>query len=71
MEVTGIRPGQLNPIRGTGPKMAVGERLSPCGKFAISSGGQWRELPTMEQVPKAPEFGGVAPDGKPLANPPR
>ncbi|GLC45846.1 hypothetical protein PLESTB_001444100 [Pleodorina starrii] len=71
MEVTGVKPGSLNPIRGTGPKLAVGERLSVCGKFAISSAGQWRELPFAEQVPRAPEFAGVMPDGKAMANPPR
>lgn len=70
MEVTGFKPGSLDPLR-TGPKLAVGERLSPCGKFAINSQGQWRELPKEERVPQAPEFGGVAPDGKPMHNPPR
>ncbi|KAG2440793.1 hypothetical protein HXX76_003649 [Chlamydomonas incerta] len=71
MEVTGVKPGSLNPNRPPGPKLAVGERLSPCGKFAINGSGQWRELALADQVAQTPEFGGVGPDGKPLANPPR
>ncbi|KAG2494737.1 hypothetical protein HYH03_006984 [Edaphochlamys debaryana] len=69
--VTGVKPGSLNPLRAAGPKLAVGERLSPCGKFAINGAGQWRELTTAEQVPQVPEFGAVGPDGKAMANPPR
>jgi len=69
MEVTGFKPGTAPaPATGPGgPKLAVGERLSMCGKFAINGSGQWRELPRGDQVSRPHEFQGVAPDGKPLA----
>jgi len=31
-----------------GPKMEVGERLSPCGRFIINRQGQWRDVPQEE-----------------------
>ncbi|PNH05085.1 hypothetical protein TSOC_008691 [Tetrabaena socialis] len=53
-------------------KAGRGRRPRDMGIIWVRVGvGQWRELPPAQQVPTAPEFGGVAPDGKPLANPPR
>jgi hypothetical protein len=44
--------------------LAVGERLSPCGKFAINSAGEWRELAGKDQVAKTPEMAAVDAEGK-------
>jgi hypothetical protein len=44
--------------------LAVGERLSPCGKFAINSAGEWRELAGQDQVAKTPEMVAVDAEGK-------
>ncbi|GFH31148.1 uncharacterized protein HaLaN_30131 [Haematococcus lacustris] len=43
------------------PKLAIGERLSMCGRF-----GHWRELPAAQQSQQPHEFAAVAPDGKPI-----
>jgi len=63
MEIVGIKPGTQKPER-PGPKLAVGERLSLCGQFAINGSGQWRELPREQAVERAPEFEGILPDGR-------
>ena len=44
--------------------LAVGERLSPCGKFAINTAGEWRELAGKDQVATTPEMVAVDPEGK-------
>ncbi|KAJ9525195.1 hypothetical protein QJQ45_020730, partial [Haematococcus lacustris] len=48
------------------PKLAIGERLSMCGRFGINASGHWRELPAAQQSQQPHEFAAVAPDGKPI-----
>ncbi|KAF5843836.1 hypothetical protein DUNSADRAFT_5073 [Dunaliella salina] len=66
LNITGVKPGTQTANPGGNAKLAIGERMSLCGKFAINAGGHWRELPSAEQMQKEHEMGGVGHDGKPL-----
>eukprot|EP00197_Chlamydomonas_leiostraca_P010597 CAMPEP_0202868210 /NCGR_PEP_ID=MMETSP1391-20130828/10458_1 /ASSEMBLY_ACC=CAM_ASM_000867 /TAXON_ID=1034604 /ORGANISM="Chlamydomonas leiostraca, Strain SAG 11-49" /LENGTH=72 /DNA_ID=CAMNT_0049548345 /DNA_START=53 /DNA_END=274 /DNA_ORIENTATION=+ len=64
LSLSGVKPGS---VQSAGPKLAIGERLSMCGKFAINAQGTWRELPMEQQQVQPHEFIAVGGDGKPLA----
>jgi len=66
LNISGVKPGTMPNPNGRA-KLAIGERMSLCGKFAINAGGHWRELPSAEQMQKQHEMGGVGHDGKPLS----
>lgn len=70
LEITGLKPGGEGQ-RSANSKLLVGEKMSLCGKFAISSAGKWRELPVEDQVPQVPQFEAVDTEGRPMPNPPR
>lgn len=64
LEISGNNVSNL-PQGPAGPKMAVGERLSMCGQFIISSSGQWRPVPEGQGVITECEFPATAGE-KPL-----
>jgi len=61
LEISGNNLNNM-PKRAPGPKMAVGERLSMCGQFIITTSGEWRSLPSAQQVPTQCAFDAAVPD---------